>query len=238
MDPFTAAIGGSLISGLFGFAGQRSANETNIELGREQMAFQERMSGTAYQRAVTDMRSAGLNPMLAYSQGGASAPVGSMPQVQNAAGAGVSTAAQAMATIQAVQSIAQSEAQTAQLKAGTDKIRSETLENSLHSAKLAADVDQAKAGAFKSTEEGFVSRHEAAIRDVKKQVETGRPGFEHTGFAADVRRRKAEARLAELGIPVAEAEAKFAGETETLPKYLRMLIELLRGGASARSIGR
>lgn len=45
---------------------------------REEMAFQREMSSTAYVRATQDMKNAGINPMLAYMQGGASTPPGAM----------------------------------------------------------------------------------------------------------------------------------------------------------------
>lgn len=63
---------------------QESANLTNIQSAREMMEFQKNMSNTSYQRSMSDMYAAGLNPMLAFSQGGASTPSGSQATVQPA----------------------------------------------------------------------------------------------------------------------------------------------------------
>lgn len=70
------AAAGSLGGSRLGQIAQSKANKMNRDIAREQMRFQERMSSTAYQRAVKDMVKAGINPMMAYTQGGASAPAG------------------------------------------------------------------------------------------------------------------------------------------------------------------
>lgn len=77
--PFAANAVGSFFSS----KGQKEVNSANAQMSRDQMNFQERMSSTAWQRAVKDMRAAGINPGLAYSQGGASSPQGAMAQLSN-----------------------------------------------------------------------------------------------------------------------------------------------------------
>ena len=117
LDWLTA--GASLVGGLLGFEGQEQTNQANSAQSAAQMEFQERMSNTSYQRAVADMQKAGLNPMLAYSQGGATTPGGSQAVMGNSAAAGV---ASAQAAIQ--QSLTR--AQVDNTEANTKKADAET----------------------------------------------------------------------------------------------------------------
>lgn len=91
---------GALIGGGLGLLGGMMANESREDESASNRAFQERMSNTSYQRAMEDMRKAGLNPMLAYSQGGASVPAGSMAQFENP----MASAAQAFSAVASGQS--------------------------------------------------------------------------------------------------------------------------------------
>ena len=76
MVPALIAAGASIYS-----ANQR--NKAAQRAAANQMAFQEDMSNTSYQRGMKDMKKAGLNPILAGKMGGASTPGGATYQPEN-----------------------------------------------------------------------------------------------------------------------------------------------------------
>lgn len=224
-------LAGSVAGGVLGYLGQKDANETNMALGREQMQFQERMSSTAYQRAIGDMRAAGLNPMLAYSQGGASSPVGSMPQVQNAVGAGVSSAAQSMSVLQGLTQVELGSAQADKIRTETERMKQENLSLFPEDYRSRWDYEQSirknraeLTAAQRASEERrwrMLGSQESTAESIAKR--------EAGSWAADVEKRVAESELFKFRVPQAKAEAEWWDKIGQTQPAVRAVLELLRG---------
>lgn len=96
LAPFAGPIAG-LLGGAVSAYGQYRANQDNINLARENRNWQERMSNTAVSRRMQDLKSSGINPILA-GKFDATTPAGSFATVNNVGAAGVQGAVDAANT--------------------------------------------------------------------------------------------------------------------------------------------
>jgi len=215
MDPITAS---TLAAGGISLAGGLASNWLAGAESKRARQFSERMAGTAWQRAVVDMRAAGVNPAVAYSRGPAAMPSAPTASFDNPAAGAVSSAIQAAGMRKNLELL---DAQIAKTRSEGDSARVDAV------IKHREGLMDAQKWSYYMNNDGTAKAPLAALMEAEFQSNV-----------ANSARSISEAQLAKFSVPERQAIAKLFEQVGSSGKAFQMLLPLLMNMSQGYARGR
>jgi hypothetical protein len=210
MEPVTTVAAATAAAN---FLGGLWSNKSNKREAQKDRQFQERMRNTQWQAAVADMRAAGLNPALAYSQGPNAAPGGAMATTSNPVEGAVSSGMQVKMQSEQLKLIRQ---QQQAAMAQTIKTRSDA-----RSVQLDNDMKEARWSMYFQRDPKNPGKYQFTQR-MRELLNS-----EHAATMANNARNVTELDLARFRVPEMQALAKLFENAGAGGKGMQMLLPLI-----------